>query len=120
MMKLNQFNCIVKIATPPTLKQTNNGMNILEFVGQTQDGKQFIQFTAFKETAESLKPKLHLDSVWACFGTLSGRGYQDKSGTTRYANGCIVSAAIKVEDAPHLAADVAVSEPSFSDEDMPF
>jgi len=114
-MKLNQFTVAVSLDSAQT-KQTNNGMAILEAVGVTQDGKQTIAFTAFKDKATALGSVMRPGQTWLLTGAISGRRYQDKSGGTRVANGCMISEAVMLSD----AVQSNVMQASFNEEDIPF
>lgn len=114
-MKLNQFNVAVTIEAAQ-LKQTQSGMAILELIGSTTDGKQTIAFTAFKDKATSLSGAMKAGQLWFITGALSGRRYQDKSGGSRVANGCMISEAVMLSDVVQRDA----MQVSFTEEDIPF
>lgn len=114
-MKLNQFVTAVIVDSAQT-KQTQSGMAILELVGTSQDGKQTIGFSAFKDKAVSLGSLMRPGQTWLITGSLSGRRYQDKSGGFRVANGCMINEAVMLSD----AVPKNTMQASFMEEDLPF
>jgi hypothetical protein len=113
-MKLNQFTVSVVVESAH-LKQTNQGINILELVAGTPDGKHVMGFTAFKEKAVHLHTAMKPGQTWLVTGSLSGRRYQTKAGGTGLANGALINEAVMLQDAVPLQPG-----PSFGEEDIPF
>ena len=113
-MKLNQFTVSVCVEQVD-LKQSKQGMAILELAGSTPDGKHTMAFTAFKEKASMFADKMKPGQIWLITGQLSGRRYQDKSGGSRVANGAMIGEAVMLQDV--LANNISSN---FGDEDIPF
>jgi single-strand DNA-binding protein len=91
-MSINRVVLVGRIARDPELRQTNNGMDVVDFTiavdkrqGKREDEQEpnWFRISAFGKTAEYVTTYLGKGRLVAVDGRLEHRKYQDKDGNNR-------------------------------------
>jgi len=85
---MNKINITGRITTDPELKTTNNDINVCSFTlavkrPRTKDTTDFVNCTAWRQSAEYLSKYGRKGNLIGVSGTLTSRKYEDKDGNKR-------------------------------------
>ena len=85
---MNSFNCTGRITNDLELKTTQSGISVCSFTlavkrPRVKDETDFINFTAFRQTAEYLNTYARKGTLIEVSGVLTSRKWEDKNGNKR-------------------------------------
>lgn len=132
---MNSCNFTGRIANDLELKTTTSGISVCSFTlavkrPRVKDTTDFINFTAYRQTAEYLNSYARKGTLIEVSGTLTSRKWEDKNGNKRTAFEVVIDNASIIEskkDKPTETEPASFSdtnEDDFAelsgDEDLPF
>lgn len=87
---MNSCNFVGRLTANPELKKTSNDISVCRFTlavnrPKVKDTTDFINFTAWRQSAEYLTNYGHKGMLVAVSGVLTQRNYEDKDGNKRTA-----------------------------------
>ena len=99
---MNHGSYVGRLTADPELKQTQNGISVCSFTlaidrPGTRDKTDFINFVAWRQTAEFICKYFRKGQKIALTGYLTSRQYEDKNGNQRTAFEVVVDRAEFVE-----------------------
>ena len=132
-LNLNKVVLAGRVTADIELKQTSTGISVVSFsiavnrryVSKSADGQasqpqaDFINVTAWRNTAEFISKYFHKGSAICVTGSIQTRTWQDQNGQKRYATEVVADEAMFVESKSDSASQgsyspEAYSAPSFS------
>jgi single-strand DNA-binding protein len=130
---MNSFNATGRITSDLELKTSQSGISVCSFTlavkrPKVKDTTDFINFTAFRQTAEYLTNYANKGALIEVQGVLTSRKWEDKNGNKRVSFEVIVDNASileskKAEDSdplPQLAEKIKEEFTEVEEGDLPF
>lgn len=132
---MNNCNFTGRLTNDLELKTTTNGVSVCSFTlavkrPRVKDTTDFINFTAYRQTAEYLNTYARKGALIEASGTLTSRKWEDKNGNKRTAFEVVIDNASIIEskkDKPTQAEPAAFSDTNTDDftevdtgDDLPF
>ena len=132
---MNSCNFTGRIANDLELKTTTSGISVCSFTlavkrPRVKDTTDFINFTAFRQTAEYLNTYARKGTLVEVSGTLTSRKWEDKNGNKRTAFEVVIDNASIIEskkDKPTETEPASFSDSNADgfteasgDDDLPF
>lgn len=127
-LNLNKVILGGRLTATPELKQTPGGVSVVSFTiavdrKGTERKTDFIDVTAWRQTAEFISKYFAKGSSICVVGTLQKREWTDNNGNKRYATEVVAEEALFVDsknDSGASAADVPELAEHDPDDDLPF
>ena len=137
---MNSCNFTGRLTSDPELKTTSSGLSVCSFTlavkrPRIKDTTDFINFVAWRQSAEYLSKYGHKGAMVEVSGTLTSRKFEDKSGNNRIAFEVVADSLGLIEshsssgqanvsntseNANSIDIEADFVEISGSDEDLPF
>ena len=99
---MNSCNFTGRLTSDPELKTTSSGLSVCSFTlavkrPHIKDTTDFINFVAWRQSAEYLSKYGHKGAMVEVSGTLTSRKFEDKSGNNRVAFEVVADALSLIE-----------------------